>query len=313
MKKQHYVPRFYLENWAIPDTYQVNVYDTVKQAIRISSITDVACENYFYDLSCFETIEDKQFIEKFFSNSIEPDFSLLLKKIVTRVSNMNQWEKEKCYFLLEKEKAELSVYLAWQFIRTKTTRNAILETSSCLQQILNDIGVSDEVRQEYDVSQEDLKHIHAKMIFDYENIINTATRMVSLSWLLLENKTDQLFFTSDSPIGTQGHIKNDYISTSGIQSEGIEIFFPLSPNMMLVMYDGDYHKYVIPFERRIIECDDTEIVRYYNSLCVARCNRFVFSIQNDFSIINEMLEDNPNLFKSKYVSATFNGKTYTAK
>ena len=312
MKKQHYVPRFYLENWALPNTYQVYVYDIVNQKVRVSNITDVACENYFYDLDCFEKVEDRQFIENFFSKKIENDYSKLLTKIINRVNCMNQWEREKCYFVSEEDKASLSVFLALQFLRTKTVRNSIIEMSNCLQQILNDMGVPEETKMEYSVSKDESKYIHAEMIFDSEHIVEMATRFASLTWILIVNKTEQSFFTSDTPIGMQGHIKNDFMSMSGIQSEGIEIYFPLSPNMMLVMYDGNYHKHVQPYERRLVENDDIEIVRYYNSLCLARCNRTVFAMKNDFSIIDEILENNPDVFKRKRISAAYGGKTYTA-
>ncbi len=49
-KKQHYVPQCYLEQWAIENTHQINVYDKVKKEDRQNNITDVASENYFYDI-----------------------------------------------------------------------------------------------------------------------------------------------------------------------------------------------------------------------------------------------------------------------
>ena len=49
-KKQHYVPRCYLESFKIPGTYQINVYDKKLRRNRINSIYDIASENYFYDI-----------------------------------------------------------------------------------------------------------------------------------------------------------------------------------------------------------------------------------------------------------------------
>lgn len=89
-KKQHYVPQCYLENWSIPKTHQLYVYDKIQQKIRKSNITDCASENYFYDfkfdkdlsmdvmkmIGCSvksypESFDDKQYIENYFSDQIE--------------------------------------------------------------------------------------------------------------------------------------------------------------------------------------------------------------------------------------------------
>ena len=48
-KKEHYVPQSYLEKWC-SNSGQVFVFDKENETSRINSITDVASENYFYDL-----------------------------------------------------------------------------------------------------------------------------------------------------------------------------------------------------------------------------------------------------------------------
>lgn len=48
-KKEHYVPRCYLENWK-NNKGQVWVYDRQLKKTRINSVYDIACERYFYDI-----------------------------------------------------------------------------------------------------------------------------------------------------------------------------------------------------------------------------------------------------------------------
>lgn len=93
-KKEHYVPRCYLENWK-NNKGQVWVYDRRLKKTRINNVYDIACERYFYDIDYkklsvqklklleklgIEPAQDEQFIEHFFSEHIEGVFSRLLTK-----------------------------------------------------------------------------------------------------------------------------------------------------------------------------------------------------------------------------------------
>ena len=48
VKNQHYVPRFYLKYFTF-NKNQIWVYDKSNRRKYISSLENVACENYFYD------------------------------------------------------------------------------------------------------------------------------------------------------------------------------------------------------------------------------------------------------------------------
>ncbi len=91
-KKQHFVPRFYLERWAIPGKYQVYVFNKQQKKSYPASIYDIASERYFYDIDFTgifteddfkkfglprcdpKHIDDNQYIENFFANEVEDDF-----------------------------------------------------------------------------------------------------------------------------------------------------------------------------------------------------------------------------------------------
>ena len=48
-KKEHYVPRCYLDRWG-NNKGQVVVYDKKIKSSRVNRIYDVACERYYYDI-----------------------------------------------------------------------------------------------------------------------------------------------------------------------------------------------------------------------------------------------------------------------
>lgn len=330
-KKQHYVPQCYLESWAIPNTHQIYVYDKTTKHIRKNNITDVAEENYFYDIDftgiltretleeygivdCEPTDADKdQYIENYFANIIEDDYKRMLQKIINRVSSMNRWEINNCYFISELDKFNFSFHLVLQRVRVKEVRNSIADSNDCLIQSLQDMGVPQEEIDKHTLPKTQLPYIHGRMILDSEMIEETAKSFFCLSWILVVNRTDQPFYTSDSPIGTQAHIQDPIVSMAGLNCRGVEAYFPLSPNLMLLMFDGEYHSFASKRERCIIEIDDTEVIKYCNSRCLLFSERCVFSNTDDFSVAQEMLNKNPEIFEQPHTVMHWGGKTYTPR
>jgi hypothetical protein len=51
VKLQHYVPQFYLKNFASKNkkTYSINCFDKINEKQFTSNVTNIACESYFYD------------------------------------------------------------------------------------------------------------------------------------------------------------------------------------------------------------------------------------------------------------------------
>lgn len=330
-KKQHYVPQGYLEAWAIPGTHQIYVYDKQLNSSRKSNITDVASENYFHDIDFTDILsetdlkkiglegsdpaklDDKQYIENFFSNQIEGNYKTHLRNIIDKLQKMTPWEVINCFFISERDKVDFSYHLAYQYIRVKAVRNSMMDSMDCLNQVLTDLGASTEVIEKYSFPKSHLPYIHGQMILNMKEIEELAESFFTLTWILYINRTEQPFFTSDSPIGTEAHVSDPIVSMSGLQCKGVEAFFPLSPKLMLLMFDGDYHEFCQGYDRRIFELDNSEVVKYCNSRCMLFSERCVFSNNSDFSISEEMLEKNPNIFNQPHTVIKWGGKTYSPR
>ena len=328
-KKEHYDPQGYLEKWCIPGSLQVNVFDKEKDEARTNHIEDIASENYFYDLNLegvftaeeikyydlegvdLSKIDDEQYIENFFANNVEGIFKKALEQIIFRVRAMNAWEINNCLFIKPKQVFSFSVLLALQYIRVKRVRNSIEELTDLLDQALRDKNASQELIDKYTkTSKNQLKYIHGKMIFDSEWILHFARTFSSHIWLLLKNNTTQPFFTSDNPIGTAEHVHNPYMAMSGVSSEGVEIYFPLSPDLMLVMFEKTYHSNMMSKNYRIVEIDDLDMIDDYNSRSVMNSSRCVFSQTGDFSIIEKMKAKRPDVLQLPKSMLSWGGKTY---
>lgn len=317
-KKQHYVPQCYLKAWCHSDSKQIYVFDKKQEVSRSNSIKDVASERYFYDVSpadvfadefinelqernpSWDPTEKNQGIENTLSSEVEEPFSDLLTQIREKGYNATPWIIKNCYFISEENKAEFSSYLAVQFIRTRRVRNGILDTADCVIQWLEDMGIDEETIKRYSITSEDARVLHAHMLLDANELTKLSECFRRLTWILVINKSSRKLYTTDNPIGTHGHIDHPFYSNNGIASEGVEVFFPISPELILVMVDGDYHKHWKPLERRYLEITDSQYIQYYNALLALQADQFVFSLDGDVTILDEMKENDKNVFKTHH-------------
>ena len=227
---------------------------------------------------------------------------------------MNAWEINNCLFIKPEQVFSFAVLLALQYIRVKRVRNSVEEITDLLNQALNDKNASQELIDKYTkTSKNQLKYIHGKMIFDKEALLHFAETFSDHIWLLLKNKTAQPFFTSDNPIGTSAHACNPYVAMSGVSSKGVEVYFPISPDLMFVMFEKTYHHNLASKNYHIIEIEELDIIEDYNSRCVMNSNRCVFSQTSDFSIIDKMKAKKPDVLQLPKTSLTWGDNTYTPK
>lgn len=316
-KKQHFVPRFYLKAWCRPNTNQIQIYDVKTDVTRPANVEDVASERYFYDIELTdlfteETINEltsqgkikadrAQAVEKALSSIVEAPFSLILNDILSRVMKATPWIVNNCVFIHPQERIEFAKYLAIQMIRTKEVRQDIIHSSERIVQKLKSMGVPDETAEKYAVTKKGARRIQNRMLMNDTQLLKAAGMFNSLTWVLGINRTGKKFYTSDNPIGRRGHKKSvpKFISNVGLNSPGVEVFFPLSPDVILIMSDGRYHTHMLEKENRYVEINKEPIVDYYNSILVMQAERSVISCDGDFALVDELKERNPNVFEIK--------------
>lgn len=326
--KQHYVPQCYIRNWAITNTNSVYVFDKEMKLKRKNNIKNIAEEKFFYDIDFskiiredekeifgidknidLSKIDDEQYLENFFATNIEPHFKQLLNKLtVNSFENKESYKNQ--YFFTKKEKKIFSYYLIIQKIRVKQVRNSFLDLSDMLQQVFKDTSISTEIDKIININNSCLSYIHGKMILDSREINKLVRCIFSKKWFLIVNKTNKLFYTSDNPIGTIAHVKHPFMSMSGLCSEGVEAYFPVSPRIILVMVDRNFFKNIKIRDRKIIYTNDVECVNIYNRYIALNSQRIIISNDNDFEIIEEMLQKEENIFEIPKSEIHYNGKIF---
>ncbi len=142
-----------------------------------------------------------------------------------------------------------------------------------------------------------------------------APQFLNKSWLLNRTPPDSSFYISDNPIVRKNyHPPSPLMGNNGLACPGIQIHMPLSPTITLSFI---CETLVEPFREHkktkmapdasipLLDAIDSgqpllierENVVHLNSLQVAHANRFIFASTDDFSLVNEMLESNPELAK----------------
>lgn len=93
------------------------------------------------------------------------------------------------------------------------------------------------------------------------------------------------FYTSDFPIVVSPHIEDVRPMYMGLAQYAGELTMPLSPEIVLSVYDREYFKDKESLDGCFIEADAKE-VRRQNLLRYFYASRHVFSYKNDFGLID---------------------------
>jgi len=106
----------------------------------------------------------------------------------------------------------------------------------------------------------------------------------------------ETFYTSDHPVV----LRNLHCDVVGLHGRGIEIFLPLSPNLVLCFLcpqhvafrsDSKFTEAVAKGDQVSISAKDVGLL---NELQVRRCSRFVFSCSDSFDIARHLLDAEPS-------------------
>ncbi|MEQ6856000.1 DUF4238 domain-containing protein [Lysinibacillus capsici] len=320
VKNQHYVPQSYLKYFA-DSKEKIFVFDKVNEKIFPSNVRNIASERFFYDFpeslvdSLNESLPNKQVVEKFFSKHIEGEFSKLLNNIRARYTLSS--DIYSIIAITKEEKSKLSILLTYQLLRTKEFRETMLKGQELFLQVLIDsIGVEEiEGYNIGDATVERNKQFdsieHARLMFDSDMIKDFSLILYNHIWTIGVNVTNIPLYTSDNPFVKHGHNENEFLSNNGLASEGIEINFPISSNLILIIYDRKFFEELSYFyENRFIELFE-ENIKYANWLQVTSSNRQIYCKENNFTMIEDMKKKNKNILNNKTRwTAHANGKVY---
>lgn len=280
VKMQHYVPRFYLRNFAADtsaSTPTVHCFDKPSRRQFTTSITNVGGENYFYDIP-----EDPE--QEFESQlaAIEGEFSDAYASLLSNGSLDG---------LDENDRSAIAYSIAIQELRTRENRERFREMVSKLREQLEGEAMTNDMEEQMEEireldTEEGVSRFQREFIQD--NAWDLAEIILSMKWILFVNDTDMPYWTSDHPIVRHNHLDHSPYGNLGLQSEGIQVYFPLSPTVSIAFCDPVMFGH-LPTKSSV----DRDHVRFQNSLQIRESTRHVIASTSEFSMANEFLDDYP--------------------
>lgn len=279
VKIQHYVPRLYLRNFSIVHKKKCHVFcfDKVQERVFPSNIEDIAAEKYFYDMDKGKN----QIVEKALGN-LESMFNAAYDKLL---------QTEDLHSLSDMEKAVFAYFIAVQELRTREFREFIRDLARQLEKRLSGYELTEDLRNQLEAAkgEKSVKSIQAKMLI--QDAPKCAKIMVAMKWILLINKTKLPNWSSDQPINRHNDIDHSPYGNLGLESKGIQIYFPLSTKVSLLLCDPFLFK-ILP--EKLLVANEENVI-FQNSLQVLWSTRHVFSRSDAFALARKIITEHPEL------------------
>ncbi|MDB9306837.1 MULTISPECIES: DUF4238 domain-containing protein [Cyanophyceae] len=224
-KNQHFIPRFYLKKFSLHSQEErVGVFNISSlKFIESANLYDQASKNYFYgrDLKIengFQKLETESakiinsILEKQFLPAAHSRDHQMLLMFIIRLLGRTVYAAEMIQELVKKYQKTVS----------SISYNALSESEKKIN-----LTLTDAVQESLSIGK-----CNFPLVRD-------------LHWKLLINETQEPFITSDHPVVVYNQFlehRKTYGSNVGLASKGLEVFLPLSPQIILILFDKDVYK-----------------------------------------------------------------------
>ncbi|AOI29414.1 TPA: DUF4238 domain-containing protein [Citrobacter freundii] len=309
--RQHTVPRFLLKHFSISGKgkrQRLYAFDKASGRAYATTPDDATVRNTFYNL---DNHPDRL--------SLEPLLGIYEHHAAPVIAELLQHRDIR--LLTEDERYNLAVFVAVQRARTFGELERISGMISKLTDKMEATGSTKEMALEtLGLSSEgDTRDIFLRQLVQQVSHID---HLLNKDWYLLETKPEHPFYVSDNPVVLKN--SNDFgpYGNIGLAVRGIQIYLPLSSTLMLAMYCPSIREqkvrekqhlhhllaraphliphHIHPFEmlKHVSQFTDyllmpltLEHITHYNALQVEYAEQYVFCGENDFSLVERMLED----------------------
>jgi hypothetical protein len=274
VKRPHIVPATYLRKFCFLDNGLLVLHSFNKQTneIKCTQPEKICKIKEFY-----ETINEEQILEQVF-RKFEEKYDGLFNKIKEGIDNISQ-----------EDKRLIANFVSLQFLRTEPSKNSWSEIPDILLKTEKNIEPNFRKQIEDSLNTESIRKRNRDFILIC--FAQFSSILMERKWILMVNKTHKPFWTSDNPVTLYSPIKDKFRGV-GLASPESELYFPLSPEYCLLIGDPEKCK-LFPSE---VESNEDNI-EFERSLQVNQSNRFVFSKEKEFSLVEKMIKENPELSK----------------
>ena len=289
VKHQHYVPQFYLKEFA-DENEQIWVYDKVLDRSFLTSVRNVAGERYFYDSNAMEAaVGDRQAIEKYLSR-LEGEFSDKISRLLRRLRT------DSFARIHPETRGIIAIFAAFQLIRTKEHRITSLQTAQQIKKFLLKHSKTESMLAELEagMTKEGMRELHSQQILNIPKIVESAQILKSHIWVIGKRHLASSFYAGDEPITKKANIRIPFRGNDGIACKGIEVHLPLAHDYCITMYEKSYFSDVAKFDGKVMPLLSNENMVYLRQFPVKYSSRFVFCREDDFDLARQICREEPH-------------------
>lgn len=255
---QHYVSQFYLKLFSNNDK-SIGMYRFKdRKYIQNASIKEICQRKFFYG--------EDQILERWYKDR-EGEWAEVIKKIIeTEALPTNESE---LYDLL------LLIYLS--DIRTAYSA----DTFSDFQKKHIDICANLYKKHGREFTEKDAERFCQTWSAQHKRSVLNANKtleiMNCLSLALIVNTSSRQFVTSDTPVTKYNKlfVERNYHFNYGYGQCGIQVFYPISPTLCILLYDRDVYNVNLT-KGNIIKIPSVDQVKEINKLLIKNAKESVF-------------------------------------
>ncbi|MDW7691705.1 DUF4238 domain-containing protein [Flammeovirgaceae bacterium SG7u.111] len=257
-KKQHYVPKLHLRYFSNdPEKKTINAFlPESKKYLKNIPLKDQGQEDYFYG----KGIDAENFL------GIIEDVAAPILELINVEKKLPKHGTDPSFSLF--------YFTGIMSFRTKSAVDSLNEIiNKSIQQFAN---YDDRLKSAKD--QNIVFHHKEPALFNIALTSEIIPNAYDLNAKLLLNKTKVKFIASDNPV----LMYNQYLEQkkhpyghSGLLAKGLEIFFPISPEIMVVYYDDWAYKFGNKKED-VVQITEPGDITQLNLLQIINCNKIVF-------------------------------------
>ncbi|MEJ1384469.1 MAG: DUF4238 domain-containing protein [Candidatus Sedimenticola sp. (ex Thyasira tokunagai)] len=264
-KKHHYIPRFYLKKFSV-DKKSICLYNLPKELKVVGANLKNQCyKNYFYgkDLKTETAL-----------SGIEGEVSQLYKEIEKHCTLPPPFSDQHILLIIS---------ILVQHGRTKYNADAMDDMHNKMFQHVFKEKMEAEIEglnlNDYIVGIQNIAQYSIGIFIQYYPLL------LDLGYKLILNNTKVDFMTSDNPVVMFNQLLSfrKLGSNTGLSSKGLQIFFPLSPDKLIIIYDSSIYR--VGGERKtVFEITNERDVYNLNALQACSCYENIYFSNDDHDI-----------------------------
>ena len=255
--KQHYIPRCYLKRFS-DNEKSIHTYDKQHSKRYNASLMSVCCEDDLYTMSDeyvrSNNEEGKSTIDKLsiesdhFAKTVEPLYSQILNQID---EIKDEWMAGKDrYRIMHVEKKELALHIVTQYFRLPQIGDSMVDDYVRMERAGMDmikhimsVPTGNEELKKLEIGIKCEKPaLHATLSYLNDETLMSFAEAIAKNIFVFWVSSEKEFYTSDFPIVVSPHVEDARPMYMGLAQYGGEMTIPLSPEIVLSVYDRGYFK-----------------------------------------------------------------------